>query len=229
MWLSSLASSWDESHLDQLHSVTSALETQLAAAASSDDVELQERAAELGQLLEFVRRGLDAPRPSRPVEEVTDSLGGSGGGFADRYDDDDAPQGGFAETEPPLPPSCLGLLSPLFFSHELNPVNPKAQGLVAITEGLDLDAVIVPGRWSREAVVVTEEEVDDYGRPVGRAKAGGLEVEGAGEGRKKKGGKGKGVATRKGRRREVEDDPEEMARVRFLFHGHPSFFEICRC
>ncbi|KAI5481703.1 AP-3 complex subunit delta-1 [Pseudohyphozyma bogoriensis] len=207
-WLSALHENWDESDLEQVRSVTAALEGQLAACASNSDVELQERAAELGQLLELVRKGLDAPRPIAPPEN------GFGSSSTEPYDDDDGQ--GFASTSAPtrLPPSCLTLLSPMFFSHELNPVNPKAQGLVGVPEGLSLDLVIVPRTTSIKDELEldeVEEEVDDFGRPVGRPRGGEEEI--VGEGRKKK-GKGKAVGGKKSKRREVDEDPEEMARLK---------------
>lgn len=41
-------------------------------------------------------------------------------------------------------PKSLYLLKPLFSSYALNPVAPEAQASVAVPEGLDLDAWIVP-------------------------------------------------------------------------------------
>ncbi|KAL8286990.1 hypothetical protein RQP46_003996 [Phenoliferia psychrophenolica] len=200
-WLSSLSASWSESHLVQIRSVTAALEVQLAGAASSSDVELQERAAELGQLLELVRRGLDAPRPPHVPDP-----------YANPADEEAGEDGGFENSPAPLPPACLDLLAPLFFAHELNPVNPKAQGLVAIPDGLNLDLPVVGASSKGKARVLlgaeSEDDVDDFGRPLGRK----VKEEAVGDGKKKKGVKGKGV--RKGRRRDEEDDPEEMARLK---------------
>ncbi|KAM0754395.1 Adaptor protein complex AP-3 delta subunit [Meredithblackwellia eburnea MCA 4105] len=204
-WLTSLANNWDESHLDQIRSVTSALEGQLAAAATSEDVELQERGAELAQVLELVRKGLDAPRPVAPPDDSDPYL-------ASGASEDVEERGGFSA--PRLPPSCLTLLSPLFFSHELNPVNPKAQGLVAKPVGLDLDAVIVPS--TSKAVFADldgdeQGEVDDFGRPLGRLRA--PEEEEGVKKKKKKGTKVK-AGTKKARRRDVEEDPAEKARLK---------------
>lgn len=201
-YLNALSLSWDESSLDQVRSISTALEDQLAACAANDDVELQERAAELKGLLALVRKGLDGPRPVRARS----------GGFAGGDDNDDGEGGGFAGgAEAPLPPNSLALLEPLFFAHELNPVNPKAQAMVALPEGLDLDAVIAPQatRAGQRSLSDDEREVDPFGRRIGRPVP--VEMVEGGERRKKK---GKGVAGKKSeRRRPAEDDPEELARV----------------
>jgi AP-3 complex subunit delta-1 len=197
-WLSALAAAWDESSIEQIRSITTALENQLAECAKSQDIELQERAAELHGLLQLVRTGLDAPRP------VVESL-------AAEQPSDDA-SGGFASSSR-APPSSLTLLDPLFFSHELNPVNPKAQGLVTAPGGLDLDVAINPSAWAAEGGGQADEqevEVDEFGRPLRVAAATSEEAD---RGAKKK-KNGKGVSGKKGKRRGVEKDPEELAQVR---------------
>lgn len=222
-WLTSLLVQWTESDLDQIRSVTEALQDRLmccakkcntTSGAEEQDVELQERGAELGECLELIRKGLDAPRPLASPSLDDEPTAGFGG--------DEEVERGFASTSAAtlLPPSCLSVLSPLFFSHELNPVNPKAQGMVGVPVGLNLDLVIVP-RASRvrstiEGIEDAEEEVDDFGRvkrngkivPIGR-----YEEEEVGEERKKKkvGRKGKGKS------KVIEETPEELARVRCLF------------
>lgn len=201
-WLSSLASNWEEPHLAQIISVTSALEARLADCASSNDIELQERAAELGQLLALVRKGLDAPRPIAENDPTSSEGFGDGSeGF---------PQ---APSTSALPPSSLSLLSPAFFSHELNPVNTKAQRMVAVPQGLDLDLVIIPRTARKEEMNLSEEEdVDDFGRPrVAKGKAREEVVEYDGAVRRKK---PKGLA-KKGKGKKAIEDPEEVARVSF--------------
>jgi AP-3 complex subunit delta-1 len=155
-WLGALYESWDESAVEQIRSITAALESQLAQCAKSPDAELQERAAELGGLLQLVRQGLDLPRAlvDTDPEQNGEDADGSGGGFA---------------SSSRQPPGSLKLLEPLFFSHELNPVNPKAQSLVAPPERLDLDAALNPTAWAAfDDETVTADEVDDYGRPIRR-------------------------------------------------------------
>lgn len=159
-WLSALSESWDESAVEQIKSITSALESQLAQCSKSTDAELQERAAELGGLLQLVRQGLDLPRDLIETEP------------SDSNDADDS--NGFA-TSRRHPPASLKLLEPLFFSHELNPVNPKAQSLVAPPEGLDLDTALHAGAWAEFDGEAAEPpaEVDDYGRPIRKFTSGG--------------------------------------------------------
>ncbi|GAA6027914.1 hypothetical protein JCM8097_001779 [Rhodosporidiobolus ruineniae] len=201
-WLSALSSSWNESALEQIRSISTALESQLAECARSPHIELQERAAELHGLLELVRKGLDAPRPL--VEASGSGSGSAGeGGFGGEGD-----ANGFASSSR-APPASLALLEPLFFSHELNPVNPKAQGMVTDPAGLDLDAPINPSAWAGLDDGLDEEkeeEVDEFGRPLRRT----MPIEENGTGKKKK-GKGMG---KKGKRKEELDDPEELERQR---------------
>lgn len=67
-------------------------------------------------------------------------------------------------------PLGLSLLPPLFFAHELNPVNEKAQSLVAIPDGLDLESWISPGSIPSapsSALITTNDQVDEFGRPRG--------------------------------------------------------------
>lgn len=81
-------------------------------------------------------------------------------------------------------PRCLLLLDSLFSSHKLNPVNPAAQSMVPLPEGLDLEQPIVfasmkstteePDEWSSLLKIGKSSqqhppgvEVDGYGRLVG--------------------------------------------------------------
>ncbi|GAA5840988.1 hypothetical protein JCM9279_001282 [Rhodotorula babjevae] len=210
-WLSALAdpSAWDESALEQVRSISSALENQLEQCAASGDIELQERAAELGGLLRLVRTGLDAPRPVI----ADDAL------LGDNAVEDSAENGGFAAALTRRgPPASLTLLERMFFSHELGPVNPKAQGMVAPPDGLDLDVPLAGSTWDAVAAAGAlgqperEVETDDFGRPL-RAAASAAASE---AGTKKKKVKGeKGSSGKKGKKR---DDPEasEKARARRL-------------
>ncbi|GAA6063860.1 hypothetical protein JCM10212_003551 [Sporobolomyces blumeae] len=203
-WLAALSDHWDESNLEQIRSVSSALEGQLSECARSSDVELQERAAELGGLLEIVRRGLDHPRP---IQDPSSNGDGGFGAPSDREEGRDAAdENGFAATNRP-PPACLTMLSSLFFSYELNPVNPKAQGMIVVPEGLDLDASINPlGGIETDALVAPSRsaDVDEFGRPMRRAVAEETTV-------KKKKGKG---TTKKSKRGSAAEDPEELAQQR---------------
>jgi len=102
----------------------------------------------------------------------------------------------------------------MFFSHELGPVNPKAQGMVAPPEGLDLDVPLVGSTWDAAAAAGAlgeperEGETDEFGRPL-RAVASAAASE---AGIKKKKVKGeKGSSGKKGKKR---DDPEANVKVR---------------
>ncbi|GAA5878418.1 hypothetical protein JCM8547_003594 [Rhodosporidiobolus lusitaniae] len=205
-WLSALSIAWDESALEQIRSISKVLEGQLEECAKSREIELQERAAELRGLLEIVRKGLDTPRPL-----IEGTSAGADGGFGGEGGDAGEEAGGFASSSR-APPASLNLLDSLFFSHELNSVNAKAQSMVVPPAGFDLDAAINPG-WtiggSDELEASEEEEVDEFGRPLRKAVV--HEAESAvGGKKKKKGTKGEG---KKGKRRELED-PEELARQR---------------
>ena len=86
--------------------------------------------------------------------------------------DEDNP---FAEQQQPeedsydSAPFGLSLLPPLFFAHELNPVNEKAQSLVAVPDGLDLDSWVSPGSIPsmQSFASAADEQVDEFGRPRG--------------------------------------------------------------
>ncbi len=233
-WLTSLLAEWTESDLDQIRSVTEALQDRLMCCAKKSntpggeegDVELQERGAELGECLELIRKGLDAPRPlPEQEEEPVESGGGFGGSEATTFGDE--AERGFASTSATiLPPSCLSLLSPLFFSHELNPVNPKAQGMVGVPAGLNLDLVIVPRAGRARGVIngieEVEEEVDDFGRVKrnGKIVTAGREdddEESRTSEKKKKGSKMGLTKKGKGKKKAIEETPEELARVCISF------------
>lgn len=107
----------------------------------------------------------------------------------------------------------------MFFSHELNAVNPKAQSMIAVPDGLDLDSWIgTPFGTSLhdegEKEGGEDIEVDEYGRPrfpepevVDR---GGVVLEEGGGRRKKVGG---GAKKGKGKKVEQELDPEAERRA----------------
>ncbi|GAA5934933.1 hypothetical protein JCM3775_001686 [Rhodotorula graminis] len=206
-WLSALAdpSAWDESALEQVRSISSALESQLEQCAASADIELQERAAELGGLLRLVRTGLDAPRPVI----ADDAL------LGDDEPSSGAESGGFAAAPTRRgPPSSLTLLERMFFSHELGPVNLKAQGMVAPPDGLDLDAPLAGSTWDAAAAAGAlgqpekEGETDEFGRPL-RAAASAAASEARSKKKKVKGEKGSS-----GKKGKKKDDPEAGAKAR---------------
>lgn len=206
-WLESLADNWDEQSLEQIRSITSALEGQLVSCARSPDVELQQRAAELSVILAIVKKGLDAPRSTSVVV---------GRGFGDDSADDLDP---ISATDSPQPaPPTLRLLVPFFTAHELNPVNPKAQSMVAVPDGLDLDAEIV-SRAAIPRVVeldlsVDDVELDGFGRPLDWETRAQVQLRGEDKRRKKgKASSGGGKKIKTGRRAAQAEDSEELERV----------------
>lgn len=214
-WLSALSTAWDESVLEQIRSISSALESQLDECARSSDIELQERGAEFAGLLEMVRKGLDAPRPLVESSSSSSAGGGEGGGFEEQNEHEG---GGFASSSRAAPTS-LTLLDSLFFSHELNPVNPKAQGMVTAPAGLDFDTPINASSsvWNDGLDVSEDEATDEFGRPLRRERK--VEEDGGKKKRSKKGALGEG---KKGKKR--AEEPEELERVRLLsFFLFPTF------
>ncbi|SCV74260.1 BQ2448_6692 [Microbotryum intermedium] len=212
-YLNSLASSWNDSDsatLEQIRTLATALEEQMRTFAGHEEMELQERAASLAQTLSWVRSGLDQKMP------VSNHRGGFASDSLVPYD----PTNDDAVGTTPLPkpePASLQWLEPLFFAHELKPVNPKAQGMVAVPEGLDLGQRIVV-RGSSASGIFDEEargQVDAFGRKF--QSLGNTE---ASERGKPKNSRKKGTKESKTRRKkpsravEDEDDPEEMARLR---------------
>jgi AP-3 complex subunit delta len=193
-WASSLSENWNDSELPAVKRVVQNMVERLQelTANRGDDIEVFERvrvplvvsldsvgltrsmfispqSSELLGLLRPILTDLDVPRPNASTPS-----------FAAGYDDLADEPGSFASSSfhndsrsswTRVAPSSLTLLEPMFFSYELNPVNPKAQGMVAAPEGLDLDAWIVPrtnggfGGAQDEEEGGTEFDVDEYGRP----------------------------------------------------------------
>jgi len=144
----------------------------------------------------------------------------SGDGFEDQTKEGEDGENGFSASTRAAP-SSLTMLDSLFFLYELNPVNPKAQGIVTVPEGLDLEATINP-LWGmdKDGLDVSDaEEVDDFGRPLRRT-AREEEVT-----TKKK--KGKGTAKKgSSKRRGTDEDPEELERVRSPSFYLPTLFAL---
>jgi len=106
--------------------------------ATSPDIEVQERAAEMVNLFTFVRADLSVYRPKTDVGmDMAVSMSASfGAGFDDT---------GFGDNSlDPSFPKSLYLIRPLFSAYELNAVAPEAQSLVDVPVDLNLEAWIVP-------------------------------------------------------------------------------------
>ncbi|KAF5368594.1 hypothetical protein D9758_002444 [Tetrapyrgos nigripes] len=120
-WAADSASRWSD---DDLQEVKGLVQTVLDGAGrfvSSPHIEVQERAANTSQLFTFIQADLNSYRPKSEVPSFGDD----------------------SITEPHFPKS-LFLIEPLVSAYELNPVGAHAQASLAVPEGLDLDAWIVP-------------------------------------------------------------------------------------
>ncbi|EPT03380.1 hypothetical protein FOMPIDRAFT_1022378 [Fomitopsis schrenkii] len=127
--------------LDDLPRIRDAVDVALERAgtfATSPDIEVQERAAEMVNLFTFVRADLAAYRPKADAGfDMSISLGA---GFGDGFNEVGF---GDAPSQDPGFPKSLYLIRPLFSAYELNAVAAEAQSLVEIPEDLNLDAWIV--------------------------------------------------------------------------------------
>jgi AP-3 complex subunit delta-1 len=225
-WAAQKAAAWDASaesgDVVEVGRVLEKLVASLCPFLASSHAEVMERAAEVGNLFAFVTADLKHHKPGRqasaspPADEEVPSA-------------EDKPAGPAA----PSYPKSLLLLAPLFTSHPLPPVSTRAQGSIAVPEGLDLGRPLFDFSAERAAEAADEsEESEDEPllAPVRReilrpeTNAGGrvrtkeedelLRVVAASGGRVKK-PKGKGKA------REGED-PEERKRVRRASRVQPA-------
>lgn len=137
-WASEAAKQWMDSFLEDLKQAVDIMIEQMEQLASSTQIEVQERAANVLQLLIFIKRDVAMYKPKQE------------NGFSDPS------AAAFDPVSEPSFPKSLYLIQPLFSSHELNPVASIAQASVPVPDGLDLDAWIVPSMQDRVA-----EEGDD--------------------------------------------------------------------
>ena len=184
-----------------------------------DDVELTERASQVGMLLQYLSASLEAAPPSAPRGVPTTSPGGADwGGAVDVGGGRDVEE---AEYEQTAGIAGLNLLAPLFDAYELNPVAQRAQEMLAPPEGLDLESWIVPpatGTNEDEPMMGGSGDVDEYGRRKGPAAS--SSTVGAHEGdRRRKHRKGKGKGTKTEPLVDVADEVESKAQVREPRHG----------
>lgn len=124
-WAASLASEWSQRRLTDLRSTLEEFIDRLECVQGVDDLEVQERASTTLQLLRFIQAEIKShnapPDPSADGPDMPNA---------------------FADGNVSYPKS-LYLISPLFSAYEMNPVSVKAQELVPVPEGLDLNAVLV--------------------------------------------------------------------------------------
>ena len=142
----------DDVVLELRRTLTNAIEAcgPSASRGGTDDddaLELVARASQVGALLRLLVAAMDEPTPTPPQKWADEAQAA-----------DDVPA-----------PTYLSLLSPLFDTFELGPVNAKAQGLIAPPEGLNLDHWIGPPPVDSEddAPRRAVGEVDEFGRPKG--------------------------------------------------------------
>ncbi|KAI0785413.1 adaptin N terminal region-domain-containing protein [Irpex lacteus] len=164
-WAAELAEQWDDEDLTRVKNAVSTVLERIGDFASSPDIEVQERAANIQGLFSFVNADIQAfrPRPSISYGEDEEGFGGTSS----------------PSVEPRFPKS-LFLVHPLFSVYELNPVAASAQASVPIPEGLDLDAWIVPppreetvdeGEGRGDAAVKVKKSKKGKGKAVGNGKS----------------------------------------------------------
>ncbi|WVR08276.1 hypothetical protein IAU60_005323 [Kwoniella sp. DSM 27419] len=154
-----ISSSWSADKHEEAKALVASIEKGLQPFLSNADIEIQERAVEITQLLGFVKADLDhhVPPAGRASAGSSEDMPGMEGGFSEGDKLDAAP----------LYPKSLFLFEPLFTSHELNAVAHRAQDAVRLPEGLDLDRDIVPGGGFADLVDVQEEESEDEKKDIG--------------------------------------------------------------
>jgi len=133
-----VSGSWSLEQHGELKNLVVSVKSGVAPLSTHTEIEVQERAFELVQLLNFIDADLRNHQPPKSSDTEIDVPAVEGGFEADDADNKDA------DTNPPYPKS-LFLLQPLFTAYELNAVAPQAQYAVPIPEGLDLDRDFVPG------------------------------------------------------------------------------------
>ncbi|KAF9453879.1 Ap3d1 protein [Macrolepiota fuliginosa MF-IS2] len=130
-WASELAQRWDEDDLATIKSAVENMSERMAALVSSPHIEVQERAANIRQLCNFIFADLNSHRSK------TSTLAYATTGSSTALEDT-------ASAQDVSFPKSLYLIQPLFSTYELNPVASNAQASVPVPDGLDLDAWIVP-------------------------------------------------------------------------------------
>ena len=127
----SVSTNWSEQTHQETKSLLSSIQAGLQPFAAHSDTEVQERAAELLQLVSFIDADLRSHQP--PRKQAQSDIPG----IKDGFESD-------AEDQPSYPKS-LFLLPPLFSSYELNAVALQAQSSISAPDGLDLDHDFILG------------------------------------------------------------------------------------
>ncbi|KAI5998114.1 adaptin N terminal region-domain-containing protein [Pisolithus albus] len=152
-WCTEAAQQWTNDLLDKVKGAVDSVMERLEDFVSSPHIEVQERAANILQLFAFVKHDLTTYRP-KLESTLSDGYSTTSLSVFDTPEMDSAPAF----------PKSLYLIHPLFSAYELNPVASAAQASVAVPEGLDLDAWIVPSMQApvheeNESEVVVEKKV----------------------------------------------------------------------
>ncbi|KIM47679.1 hypothetical protein M413DRAFT_416871 [Hebeloma cylindrosporum] len=174
LWASELAQKWDDEDLPEVKQVVDQIISRMREFATSEHIEVQERAANVLELFTFISADINSYRPGPDINSLGSTPGPS------------SLAGESTPLEEPRFPKSLYLIHPLFSGYELNPVGTNAQASVAVPEGLDLDSWIVPP--PREAVPHNvDEEKDGTGKKVRSKKGKGKEIGSAAISKKNKG------------------------------------------
>jgi len=128
------SASWSSDQHEELKSLVVSVKSGISPLVSRTDIEVQERAFELLQLLNFVEADLRNHVPAKQKMPASEMPEIEGGFEAEQSTGDNPPY-----------PKSLFLLQPLFTGHEMNAVAAQAQSAVRLPEGLDLDRDFVPG------------------------------------------------------------------------------------
>ncbi|EIW71741.1 hypothetical protein TREMEDRAFT_43040 [Tremella mesenterica DSM 1558] len=176
----SVAPLWSSDLSTETQNLVTSLKSGIEPYSFHDDIEVQERAFEILQLLSFVSADLTSHRPPvKPSSSIPDLEPGFGEPSSD--------------SEPPYPKS-LFLFQPLFTGWEMNALGYKAQESVRLPDDINLDSEIVPGGGFPEDVESdeeTEEKVEEGHVTAGMEELRRVLREQDGERKKKKKGKGK--------------------------------------
>lgn len=139
---SAASENWSGDQKTEMRNLVASIKSGLRTMGAKSDIEVQERAFELSQLLDFVDADLSIHISNTDGPTLED---------------------GFASGNPPYPKS-LFLLKPLFTSHQLSAVASHAQLAVSIPDGLELEHDFVPGGgFPADLEREEQEETEDEG------------------------------------------------------------------
>jgi len=160
------STNWSQEQHEELKNLVSSVKSGISPLVSRNDIEVQERAFELLQLLNFIEADL-RNHVSTKAQVVAKDLPEMEGGFESEQP---------ASDNPPYPKS-LFLLQPLFTGHELNAVAAQAQSAVRVPDGLDLDRDFVPGGGFPTDLEDDEEEASEDEKTLDLGTGGGKGME----------------------------------------------------